>query len=392
MLATLAGEMKSILYPFWICFLFKSGRCARNVRERLATGRTTIEAWENDMSYYKKFVTLVVAGITSAGVMSGPVAGSEKGAIISFNGPAGEAYIGRFIKGIKETAALKGFDIKVFENQFNQAEQDQQVQQVLAAGQLPDVFIWWPSDATAGLGSLRALARTGVPVLKINQLPNDQDKQYIFGYAGPDDRLRARNAGYMMREAAARKKAEGGNGFNVLVLSYPHSYGGYGLSINAFKDAIAGSDLTIIGDIGEGFGQANGYKGAAKLIAAHRDQGIHFVYGMDDAILTGGIQAFEEAGYVMGEDVIAVGTVCNGDKQLIEEGKQFGTTLQSPLHEGQLAIKMVEEYLETGELAHYINFTPNPAVTLDNLETVALRGYDGKLYGIDELCSGAWGS
>ena len=76
---------------------------------------------------------------------------------------------------------------------------------MLATGQLPDVFIWWPSDATAGLGSLRALHKTGVPVLKINQLPNEQDKQYIFGYAGPDDRLRARNAGYMMREAAAQE-------------------------------------------------------------------------------------------------------------------------------------------------------------------------------------------
>lgn len=345
----------------------------------------------NSMSKLKMPLALVVAGGIALGLAGSQSIAADKGSIISFNGPAGEAYIGRFIKGIKETAELKGFDIKVFENQFNQAEQDQQVQQVLAAGQLPDVFIWWPSDATAGLGSLRALARTGVPVLKINQLPNEQDKQYIFGYAGPDDRLRARNAGYMMREAAARKLAEGGEGFNVLVLSYPHSYGGYGLSINAFKDAIAGSPLNIIGDIGEGFGQANGYKGAAKLIAAHRDEGIHFVYGMDDAILTGGLQAFEEGGYVMGQDVIAVGTVCNGDKQLIEEGKQFGTTLQSPLHEGQLAIKMVEEYLDTGELAKYINFTPNPAVTLDNLETVALRGYDGKLYGIDELCSGAWG-
>ena len=343
------------------------------------------------MHTLNKAIGVVLAAGLALGAATVPAAAQDKGSIISFNGPAGEAYIGRFIKGIKETAALKGFDIKVFENQFNQAEQDQQVQQVLAAGQLPDVFIWWPSDAVAGLGSLRALARTGVPVLKINQLPNEQDKQYIFGYAGPDDRLRARNAGYMMREAAARKLADGGEGFNIVVLSYPHSYGGYGLSINAFKDAIAGSPLTIIGDVGEGFGQANGYKGAAKLIASLRDQGIHFVYGMDDAILTGGIGAFEEAGYKMGEDVIAVGTVCNGDKQLIEEGKQFGTTLQSPLHEGQLAIKMVEEYLETGELARYINFTPNPAVTLDNMETVALRGYDGKLYGIDELCSGAWG-
>jgi ribose transport system substrate-binding protein len=339
------------------------------------------------MSYFTKLAGVALAG----GIAISSMATSAFAAsIISFNGPAGEAYIGKFIKGIKNTAELKGFDIKVYENQFNQAEQDQQVQQVLAAGQLPDVFIWWPSDAVAGLGSLRALAKTGVPVLKINQLPNDQDKQYIFGYAGPDDRLRARNAGYMMREAAAAKKAAGGAGFNVLVLSYPHSYGGYGLSINAFNEAIAGSDLKIIGDVDEGFGQANGYKGAAKMIAALQGQSIDFVYGMDDAILTGGIKALEEAGMVMGEDVIAVGTVCNGDKQLIEEGKQFGTTLQSPLHEGQLAIKMVEEYLNTGKLANYINFTPNPSVTKDTIETTALRGYDGKLYTIEELCSGAW--
>lgn len=152
----------------------------------------------------KSFRTIVVGAIAFGATVSNAWA---EGSIVSFNGPAGEAYIGKFIKGIKATAELKGFDIKVFENQFNQAEQDQQVQQVLAAGQLPDVFIWWPSDAVAGLGSLRALAKTGVPVLKINQLPNDQDKQYIFGYAGPDDRLRARNAGYMMREAAAAKKS-----------------------------------------------------------------------------------------------------------------------------------------------------------------------------------------
>ncbi|MFB0940803.1 MAG: substrate-binding domain-containing protein [Paracoccaceae bacterium] len=340
------------------------------------------------MSYYTKSMSvLVAAGLTLGSFSSAAFAAS----IVSFNGPAGEAYIGRFIKGIKDTAELKGYDIKVYENQFNQAEQDQQVQQVLSTGQLPDVFIWWPSDAVAGLGSLRALAKTGIPVLKINQLPNEQDKQYIFGYAGPDDRLRARNAGYMMREAEAAKKAAGGTGFNVLALSYPHSYGGYGLSINAFKEAIAGSDLEIIGDVDEGFGQSNGYKGAAKMIAALQGQSIDFVYGMDDAILTGGIKALEEAGLVMGKDVIAVGTVCNGDKQLIEEGKQFGTTLQSPLHEGQLAIKMVEEYLNTGKLENYINFTPNPSVTAETIETTALRGYDGKLYTIEELCSGAWG-
>lgn len=329
-----------------------------------------------------KFATLVVLSSMS---MSATAA-----SIISFNGPAGEAYIGKFISGIKSTAKLKGFDIEVYENQFNQAEQDQQVQQVLASGKRPDVFVWWPSDAVAGLGSLRALHKTGVPVLKINQLPNEQDKKYIFGYAGPDDRLRARNAGIMMVQAAQEKKMAGGTGFNVVALTYPQSYGGYTLSINAFKQAIEGSNLTLIGEVDEGFGQANGYKGAAKLIAKLQGQEINFVYGMDDAILTGGIKAFEEAGYEMGDDVVAVGTVCNGDKQLIEEGKQYGTTLQSPLHEGQLAIKLVEEYLSTGKLENYINFTPNPAVTRANMDTMALKGYDDNVYSIEQLCSGAW--
>ena len=95
-------------------------------------------------------------------------------------------------------------------------------------------------------------------------------------------------------------------------------------------------------------------------------------------------------GDVDGDAVITVGTVCNGDKQMITDGKQFGTTLQSPLHEGQLAIKLVQEYMENGELANYINFTPNPSVTGATMDFTALRGFDGNLYGIDELCSGAW--
>ena len=51
---------------------------------------------------------------------------------------------------------------------------------------------------------------------------------------------------------------------------------------------------------------------------------------------------------------------------------------------------LVEEYLNTGKLENYINFTPNPSVTKDTIETTALRGFDGKLYTVEELCSGAW--
>ena len=59
------------------------------------------------MSYFKKFAGIALAsGIAISSMATSAFAAS----IISFNGPAGEAYIGKFIKGIKHTAEL-GFDI-----------------------------------------------------------------------------------------------------------------------------------------------------------------------------------------------------------------------------------------------------------------------------------------
>ena len=215
-----------------------------------------------------------------------------KGLIVSFNGPVREAYIGKFVRGLKDMAGLKGYELSIFENQFNQAQQNQQIQQYLALGELPSAFIWFPTDDVSGLEALQLLAETGVPILKVNQLPNELDKEYIFGFAGPDFSLRGRSAGYMMREAAANKKESGGSGFNVVVLSYPHDFKGYNLTIEAFNNAILGTDLNVISDVGVGFGRLNGYEGALDLIGDIGSQSIDFVFGMDDAILTGGIKAF----------------------------------------------------------------------------------------------------
>lgn len=106
---------------------------------------------------------LVAVALAFGFYSSSAFADEKKPLIISFNGPAGEAYIGKFIKGIKATASDNGYDIEVYENQFNQAEQDQQVQQVLAAGKKPDVFLWWPSDATAGLARFARSTRPAFP-------------------------------------------------------------------------------------------------------------------------------------------------------------------------------------------------------------------------------------
>jgi ribose transport system substrate-binding protein len=313
-----------------------------------------------------------------------------KGEIIAFTPARSERYVNGLITGLQNEAFNACYDITILENEFNQAQQDQQVQQQLAIGAEPDMWIWWPAEGAAGLGSLRDLAGTDIPVLQINQLPTEEAEPFVVGYAGPDDALRARNAGEMMVAVAEELEIEEAN---AIAVTYPVAYGGYSLSIEAFNAAIEDSGIEVIAESNEGFGSQNGYNGTAALLAQLQDEEITFIYGMDDAILQGAIQALEENGFTVGvdedADIIAVGTVCNGDRQLFEEERQYGTTLQAPLLEGQLAIQVADEYLTTGEVENFLNFTPNPAVLYNQWEDYTLEGFDGEEYTMNELCT--WG-
>jgi len=312
------------------------------------------------------------------------------GEIIAFTPARSERYVNGLITGLQNEAANACYDITILENEFNQAEQDQQVQQQLAIGAEPDMWIWWPAEGAAGLGSLRDLAGTDIPVLQINQLPTEEAEPFVIGYAGPDDALRAANAGEMMAALAEEFEMESANAIGV---TYPVAYGGYSLSIEAFNGAIEESPIELIAESNEGFGSQNGYNGTAALLAQLQDEEIDFIYGMDDAILQGAIQALEEAGFTVGvdeeADIIAVGTVCNGDRQLFEEGRQYGTTLQAPLLEGQLAIQVADAYLTDGEVENFLNFTPNPPVIYNEWQDYMLEGFDGVEYTMNELCT--WG-
>ncbi len=331
---------------------------------------------------------------------SGPVAetpsvGSSPD-IIAFVPDPAERYVGGFVQGLSEEAEQVDFEIRIVENGFDQAQQDRQVEGVLDDGVIPRLWIWWPAESSAALDSLQALADTGAPVLQINQLPNNDAAELVVGYVGPDDALRAYNAGELLVEARdawveAGKQLD--DTVNVIAVTYPRSYGGYPLSINAFKEGIAGSGLTLTGEEDEGFGAQNGYISAARLIDDYGESGIDMIYGMDDAILQGAIKALEDNGYTVGlpedgdaVDVIAVGTVCNGDRDLLDDGVQYATTLQAPLLEGQLAIQAASNYLRDGDIPTE-QFTPNPKVRHNEWEDFTLEGFDDNTYTMDELCT-----
>ena len=140
---------------------------------------------------------------------------------------------------------------------------------------------------------------------------------------------RAGNAGIMLADAMEERKIDNPK---VVTLGYPASYGGYPLSIEAFRNAIANSPIEIVRELP--LARPDLRQSAYNAIVEMVDEGLKFhgVYAMDDDILIGAYEALNDRGmvYTKGENesedaVTFVGTVCNGARELLETGKQYGT-------------------------------------------------------------------
>lgn len=122
----------------------------------------------------------------------------------------------------------------------------------------------------------------------------------------------------------------------VIALGYPATYGGYPLSIEAFRNSIDSSiDIVKETPLARPDSRQSAYMEIVNLI----DNNVEFngVYAMDDDILLGAYDALNDQGrvYVKGKNdgtdaVTLVGTVCNGARELLENGEQYGTTIQAP--------------------------------------------------------------
>jgi len=86
-----------------------------------------------------------------------------------------------------------GYDIKIIESSRDQAEQDSRFSRKIATGRKVSGYIWWPYVNAAGTGSLRALSKTGVPVVFTNQYPIAGTDKFWTAYAGVNDFLKRRN-------------------------------------------------------------------------------------------------------------------------------------------------------------------------------------------------------
>lgn len=352
------------------------------------------------MTLGKRGVSATLTGVclVAVGCGSGSSSSSSSGAasssklVVVLMPSTTNIALAQWVLGAQKLAQLDGYTLKIIENNFDQSQQNQQVQQELGTNDKPAAYVWWPADAAAGVISLRALSKTGVPIFMSNQYPPADQKQYVKAYAGVNDTGNGTVGGQNLIKARDALTAAGvqlhGSGGNAVVLGFTPGYQAGIDRYTGFQQAIASSGITILGKQDAGFDAPSGFKFMGELISAYRSQGIDLVYAMNDQLAQGAIQALTAAGYSPGKNVEVVSATCHGVLDELTSGAEFASGVQPIKLEGELTMVTINKFLH-GQQIPFNSFTPNPPIyggANSNVAAVTITGYDGSTLHVTDVC------
>jgi ABC-type sugar transport system substrate-binding protein len=337
---------------------------------------------------------------------SGSLEGDGK-ELVLFTMTASNVYGANQIAGAQEMADKLGYELKVFQNNFSQPEQDQQVQQYVATGAKPAAALIFPWIADAAVNSIRQLS-TIAPVIMITQEPNEQTSEYVKAYAGANQQLIGRVAGEMMMQARDEAEQEGKKFAspegNLLVFQHPEGEKTGTERWIGFEEATADKPFNVIGTEYGANDPETGYEKGSQVIPRFKDEGIDFIYVSNQQAANGIIRALKENDIRPGKDVKIVSSDCSGSLEAVENGETFGTGLQSGAIEGQLGVATAAQYIATekveGETQQYEStpeppeFEATPPAALNYMPHAAAVGPEGIKegsiwgYSAEEICAG----
>jgi len=273
--------------------------------------------------------------------------------LVYFSLSSSNVYIAEHNKQAKAEAEKLGFKIKILENNFDQAQQDQQVSQFLASGEKPAAFLWWPLDAKAGINDTRQLSRVA-PVIQTNQLLLPEGRDYVKFYVGVNDRLIGTDSAKILMNAReedrkAGRKLHSKEG-NLLIFRTAQVQGGNDRT-NSFLEETKSEPFNVLATERMPSPDAQGgYKAASALIPKFKSRGIDYIYAHNNDSAVGIARALKDNGLTPSKDVIVSGGNCSGDLGPFSKGEIYGSVVQPPGIEGKLLVRTTAAYLATAKV------------------------------------------
>ncbi len=227
----------------------------------------------------------------------------------------------------------------------------------------PDYLVIFPADAEIAVDWVESAYDEDIPVILVGTDVAADGQEFATAFCGPNNYEMGREL------AEALVEANGADaGLNIVEIGGNAGQADYIDRKAGFEDYIAeNSNYTFLGDTKwVHSSRADAQTAMEEFIATYGDQ-INVLYGMDDDLTLGGVNAIEAAGKT-GEIQVYSITGQIEAIQAIKDGQMVTTTYTPTLLTASLVIDAINEYAENGTIEYQQSYIPD-LITADNADS-----------------------
>jgi ribose transport system substrate-binding protein len=306
-------------------------------------------------------------GFTAVVALAAPQASAQGGKRVAFlDGPIADKYIGGMTRSFTETAKSDGFNVSVVQSPFDPALQAQQLDDAIA--RKPDAIVMMIMSQKALIPALTRAKEAHIPVILINT-PIPEETLYT-AFVGEDSNALGAIAGNAMAGGLVKS---GRSSARVAVIAGSMDEGVAPIRAAAFKKALEShAGFTVVAVEETHWAPPEAERATGQLLARFSGQGgLDGIYGMNDPLANGAVQAAQSAGVKLGTakgDLIIVGGNCLAMGITdIEQGTMYATIYWTPINMGRDTANTVVKILK-GESVPKKQSRPLDIITKANIE------------------------
>jgi ABC-type sugar transport system substrate-binding protein len=285
---------------------------------------------------------LSAALVLGAALTSAPSGAAGK-RVAFLDGPIADKYVGGMTRSFTETAKALGLDVSVVQSPFDPALQSRQLDDAIA--QKVDAIVMMIMSQKALIPALTRAKEARIPVILINtDIPNEDLYTALVGENSPNMGAFAGKA--MAEGLKARSSAK------VAIIAGSMDEGVAPARVGGFKKAFeAHPGFTVVAVEETHWSPPEAERAAGQLLARFSGQGgLDGIYGMNDPMANGVVQAAQSAGVKLGtgqNELVIVGGNCLAmGIQDIEQGTMYATVYFTPINMGRDAATTVNNILD----------------------------------------------
>ena len=260
---------------------------------------------------------------------------------------------------LKADAEAQGWQFSYLAAEGDAVLQGEQVQTLV--DQNPDYLIMFPADAALAVDWVKTAYDAGISVILVGTDVAAEGQQYAKAFCGPNNY----EMGVELAEALiAANGADAGLGIveiggNAGQADYIDRKAGFEATIQA------GSNYTFLGDTAWCHSsRTDAQDSMADFLSTYGDQ-INVLYGMDDDLTLGGVNAIAEAGKTDSIQVYSITGMIEAI-QAIKDGKMVTTAYTPTAQTASLVIETIQA-LGNGSVEYQQSYVPD-LITKDNAD------------------------